>query len=139
MLTLYRRHSPGCSHHSRNYRKCKCPLWVQGALRGIWVKKSLKLRSWEAAQELIRDWEAAGSFETPKEKDPVSAERAITSFMEDAKARGLAEATLGKYKVLLEKQLLPFSKKNGVILIRELDAESLGEFRKTWSDKPLAA
>lgn len=34
MLTLYRRHQKSCEHRAkgRQYRRCKCPLWVDGFL-----------------------------------------------------------------------------------------------------------
>jgi hypothetical protein len=51
VLHLFRRHYPPCRHTSRRYRRCNCPLWVQGSLGGEWIKKSLNLTSWEAASE----------------------------------------------------------------------------------------
>jgi hypothetical protein len=42
------------------------PIWAQGTFHGKWMKKSLDLRNWEAAQKLVRDWESgyAGSDDT---------------------------------------------------------------------------
>ena len=54
MLTAYRRHQAPCSHRSRRFKNCKCPIWVQGSLRGEYVRRSLDLRSWEAAANLVR-------------------------------------------------------------------------------------
>ena len=30
MLTLYRRHTNACGHADRYYRRCKCPVWIEG-------------------------------------------------------------------------------------------------------------
>jgi hypothetical protein len=52
MLTLFRRHYPPCKHaghkQPRRYRTCQCPIWVQGSLRGEYIKEALELRSLEA-------------------------------------------------------------------------------------------
>jgi hypothetical protein len=37
---------------------------VEGKLRGVMVRKSLDMRSWEAGQALIREWEAEGGRRT---------------------------------------------------------------------------
>jgi hypothetical protein len=60
VLTLYRRRLTNCPHRleGRKYRRCKCPLWVQGTLAGETVRKALDLANWEAGQDLIREWES---------------------------------------------------------------------------------
>jgi hypothetical protein len=58
MLTLFRRHTKDCKFTGRKHRNCQCPLAVEGTLHGRMIRKSLDLRSWEAAQKLVRDWEA---------------------------------------------------------------------------------
>ena len=32
MLTLFRRHLKSCPHTSRDYRRCKCPIHIEGSL-----------------------------------------------------------------------------------------------------------
>lgn len=63
MLTAYRRHLKTCPHRSkgRTYRRCSCPIWVQGTLEGQSVRRSLDLANWERAAEVIREMEATGS------------------------------------------------------------------------------
>ena len=60
MLSLYRRHTKACPYHSRTYRRCKYPLWVQGTLAGQFIPKALDLASWDAGQTLVREWETTG-------------------------------------------------------------------------------
>ena len=57
MLFLYKRHTRQCGHRSRTYRKCKCPIWVQGIVDDIPVRKSLGLISWDRADEKRRELE----------------------------------------------------------------------------------
>jgi hypothetical protein len=89
VLAIYRRHQSPCKYTSRRFRNCKCPIWVQGSLRGEYVRRSLDLRSWEAASELVRGWEASGEVGVVKPEIPTVAE-AVTKFIEDAIARHLA-------------------------------------------------
>jgi hypothetical protein len=61
MLNLWRRHVRKCRHSSRRSKSCSCPIWVEGSLHGAKVRKSLDLRNWDAAQKVVRDWEASGN------------------------------------------------------------------------------
>lgn len=54
MLTIFRRHSTNCPHKPRSYRRCSCPIQVEGSLGGETIRKGLDLTSWEAAAKLIR-------------------------------------------------------------------------------------
>ena len=72
MLTIYRRHTPDCaffdkSRNSKGGKGCRdaCPIWVQGSLRGEYIRRALNLRSWEAASELVRAWDASGTIGVP--------------------------------------------------------------------------
>jgi hypothetical protein len=51
-LTIYRRHALDCSHRSkgRRWHRCSCPIWVQGSLGGEYVRESLNMTVWGAAQ-----------------------------------------------------------------------------------------
>ena len=50
MLNLYRRHQPPCKFSTRRYRNCTCPIWVQGSLRGEYIR-----RGTEQAERPLRD------------------------------------------------------------------------------------
>jgi len=62
MLTIYRRHREDCRHKSegRKYRRCRCPIWVDGFIGQEEIRKATGLRDWEKAQAKVRDWEAEG-------------------------------------------------------------------------------
>jgi len=55
VLTIYRRHRKSCKQRmeGRGYRRCLCPIWVDGSLNGLEMRKSLRLRDWQRAQELV--------------------------------------------------------------------------------------
>ena len=67
MLTAYRRHLKNCRRRDegRSYRNCRCPIWVDGILGGAEIRESLKVRDWQQAQEMIREWE----IELPATRD----------------------------------------------------------------------
>jgi len=96
-------------------------LWVQGSLRGEYVRRSLDLRSWEAATDLVRGWEASGEIGIIRTTAPTLAE-AADKFLEDCESRGLKEATLRKYRRLLEGELVPYCGSHHTAQLQRLTA-----------------
>jgi len=142
MLTIYRRHLKNCEHRTegRKYRRCRCPIWVDGILGEGRMLKSLGTRDWTRALELSRQWELDGR-ETPTNSEssgPITVAVATEEFVADAKARELKERTIYKYKFLF-KQLSSFCDAEGVHDLRQLDVRLLRKFRTTWKDRNLAA
>ncbi len=138
MLTIYRRHRKNCKQRTegRGYRRCLCPIWVDGSLNGIEMRKSLRLRDWQRAQELVRQWEAEGQHvEKPK---PLTLKEACERFLVDAEARNLREPTLYKYRLLF-RQLQAFATAEGLTWITELDIDWVRRFRASWPNKNIAA
>lgn len=122
MLNLWRRHLSRCPHKLRKFKRCSCPIWVQGTLHGQWMKKSLGIRNWEAAQKIVRSWEAR------IEGGSVSVKEAFERFLGDCEARHLGDATLGKYRLLAREMTARFGS-------RPADAVSvhdLSEYRESW-------
>jgi hypothetical protein len=97
MLTLFRRHIKGCKFKGRKHRNCQCPLAVEGMLHGRMIRKSLDIRSWDATQKLIRDWEAS------PEGGGLTVNQACEKFVSDATARQLSEPTLKKIRHLTDR------------------------------------
>lgn len=133
MLTVYRRHLAKCPHRSRRERRCRCPLHVEGTLRGEMIRQALNLTSWEAAQDKVRDWELG-----VVQEDAVTIADAKTRFLEDAEARKLSRESLKKYRGLL-KQLEAFAAKRGFRYLRQLDLQVLRDFRNTWVDGAISS
>lgn len=71
MLTIYRRHKKSCGHREegRNYRRCRCPIWVDGTLRGKEIRESLRELDWEKAQKSVRDRELASEPVVTRHRD----------------------------------------------------------------------
>jgi integrase/recombinase XerD len=140
MLTLYRRHKRDCPHRheGRTYRRCRCPLWVDGVLNGEEVRWSLGVRGWEQAQIVVREWEARGREPVAIEPEPVTVEHAWEQFLADAEAQKLHEDTIGKYR-LLSRQMKEFAGRLGLRFLCECDLNMLSKFRMEWRQGPSTA
>lgn len=138
MLTIYRRHRKNCKqrHDGRSYRRCLCPIWVDGLLNGLELRKSLKTRDWQAAHELVRQWEADGKRE--ERPAPIALKEACEKFISDAEARGLREPTVYKYRLLF-RQLQDFASAYGLAFMVDFDVDWVRRFRASWPNKNIAA
>jgi integrase/recombinase XerD len=136
MLTIYRRHRKNCKQRARGrrHRHCQCPIWVDGTLGGKDLRESLKVRDWQRAQDLIREWEAENR-RTVQQEHQVKIKDAHTKFIADAEARKLNDATLNKYRLLF-RQLDGFAETNKLQFLKQLDLDALATFRATWTQGP---
>jgi len=133
VLTIFRRHKKHCEHRSegREYRRCHCPISVEGFFAGTILRTALKTSDWNRAQDIVREWEAKQQI-TGRDA-PVSIAQATESYLADALARSLAAETLKKYRALFER-LNDFARDAGYALLRDLDVDSMSRFRGTWTD-----
>jgi len=106
----------------RAHRKCQCPIWAQGTLRGQWMKKSLDLRNWEAAQKLIREWESGAGHKT------IPVKEACDRFLEDCKARHLRPPTIAKYNLLVKELKEEFGNRT----VAGITVDELRAYREGW-------
>jgi integrase/recombinase XerD len=139
MLAVYRRHRSKCKFaDDRISMKCRCALWAKGTLEGEPYQKSLKTRSFERAQQLVREIEEGKKPIADKPKIP-TIEEAVTKFMADAEhGRKLTAGTLKKYRVLLD-QLKKFSKDRHATKLASLDVDFAREFRASWKDGAISS
>jgi integrase/recombinase XerD len=134
MLHIYRRHNPDlCDHKERTWRRCSCPLWVDGLLRGRRYHKSLKVRNWEVAAAMAQRLEAEGEEEESKKISDATEE-----FVKDATARGLKSDSLSKYRRMF-RDLNTFAADRGLLFLDELEVAELRAFRETWKNKNYSA
>ena len=142
MLTIYRRHQKSCKHGAkgRKYRDCSCPIWTQGTLGGKTVRKSITVRGWQKAQEIVRQWEADGRIEAATElvDDRITICQARDKYLADIDARRLNPSTVYKYSLLF-RQLESFASRYSVRFLPELDIDLLGTFRAEWKDGPCSS
>jgi len=101
MYNLYRRHENACRFRQQGIRaiKCQCPIWLDGTdALGVRKRYSLKTRDWTSAQtriiELDRPDNPARVVE-PAHSPKIEA--AVTSYLDDCRARKLQESTLTSY------------------------------------------
>jgi len=119
MLSVYARHSNDCpKKDDLTWRRCRCPKWINGTLKGEFIRKTTKTRSWEKAEKLRRQWEENGA---PEKTEPITIEQAIDAYLADAKTRELREATLYKLKGIFQKQVLTWTKDKGLRYLKEID------------------
>jgi len=139
MLITYRRHRKSFEHRREGlkYRRCRCPIWVDGYLAGREIRKSLGTADWQNAQDSVREWEADGSIAATAETEPITIEQAKTEFLADAAARKLRSATIDRYKMLF-RQLEHFAENAGMRFLNELETPALRRFRASWKDGDLA-
>jgi integrase/recombinase XerD len=136
MLTVYRRHSPTCQHQSREYNRCRCRIWYDWNIDGRRITKPIGTRDWQRGQQLAREMEAEGRvLDNGK---TVSVERACEDFLADARARGLREPSLYKYRLRLNR-LKEFATAKGLTFISHFNLEMTAKFRESWTNKGTAA
>ncbi len=128
VLTIFRRHLKACPQSSRHYRRCQCPIHVEGSLRGEKVRKALDLTSWEAASDLINAWNASGQIGVVIQEIPTVKE-AIEKFVADAQARNLKPESVKKIKDVIERRLKKYCDDQGYRVLRQLDVDVVREFR----------
>jgi site-specific recombinase XerD len=128
VLRLYRRHRLSCGRSSERYRRCQCPIYVEGSLGGEQIRKSLDLTSWEAASDLVAQWNAAGQIGGVRIEIP-DVVNAIAKHVADAEARNLQPASLRKIRDIIEHRLHRYCERKGYRQLRQIDVDAVREFR----------
>jgi integrase/recombinase XerD len=113
------------------YKRCACPIWCMGTIQGQHVRKSLNLTNWQAANELIRNWEADSSITG----DSTTVSGASELFIKDCRSRYLSYATLGKYELLFRE----LNGRYGNWNLKSISAAELDSYRGTWKLSPISA
>jgi len=87
MLTLYRRHLRACPHRlkAREYKRCKCPIWVGGTHFGMEVRKSLDTTAWEEAEHRLDVMKKTPAFTF---RQPKTVREAVTNTSSCAQIYG---------------------------------------------------
>ena len=97
MLTIYRRHLAECGYRSRRFKNAAARFHAEGSLRGEKIRKALDLDSWEAASDLIANWNAAGEIGGVRFVVP-SLDEAVQKYIADAEARNLKPESVKKIR-----------------------------------------
>jgi integrase len=133
MLTIYRRHQRDCEHwrEGRKYRRCRCPIWVDGYLNGQEIRQSLRTCDWQKAQETVREWELLQA-QPQTQTEPIAVAQACENFLVDVRSR-LSDCTIYKYKLLFSR-IEEFAKRKGLRCLKELELPILDQFRSEWKE-----
>ncbi len=147
MLSVYSRHYRPCTSDDINYKRCRCPKWVNGLLGsdGPFIRWSAKTRSWEKAEEFKRELEAEydakqnGAREVVDvAPEKIGVKDAVARFINSKRNENLAESTLDTLKTIFEKQFLSWATESRLRDLEEITTADLEAFRDTWEDGPLA-
>jgi hypothetical protein len=96
-------------------------------LAGRKIRKSLDLRNWEAAQKLVRDWEANPSGRA------VTVSQACEKFMADAKARNLSEGMIRKLRHVTNE----LKDALAAVPLRSVTVDDVRNIREGWKLAPV--
>ena len=69
----------------------------------------------------------------------MTVEKAVESYLADARSRELKPATLSKLETIFRKQFLAWTRVQGLEFLDQLDLDALLSFRSTWKDGGLAS
>src|SRR5438552_1492588 len=140
MLTPYRRHKISCPHQNkgRAYRRCNCPIWVDGVFDGAEIRQSLRVHTWEEAERELQKLKQRLTQTGSTADSPATLKHAWDEFTRDAEARNLREATLAKYKYL-RADMERFAASQGLRFVAGFDLEQLRKWRAAWPNKNLSA
>ena len=129
MLKPFRRHVLSCFHRGKGriWRKCSCPIWVEGRIDGLRVRRSLDTANWEIANDKILEMEAG------KRKKTVSVTNATEEYIQDCRNRALSAETIKKHEQILN-PLTTFCEHRGISQLRALDVEIARKFVQSWTD-----
>lgn len=97
-------------------------------LGGEKIRKAVDLTSREAASDLIAGCNASGQIAVMRQKVPTIAE-AVTNHVADAEARNLKPKSSKKIRDGIERRFLGYCTKRGYLELRQLDVDSVRDFR----------
>jgi hypothetical protein len=85
MLTLYRRHSKAkCKYTARTEKRCSCPIWVTGTIRGQTIspgRQPLNTRMWRDAEREIERWQQDPENRRVEERESTAIEDAKDKYL----------------------------------------------------------
>jgi site-specific recombinase XerD len=90
------------------------------------IRKSLDVRSWEAAQKIIRDWELYGQSLS------VSVADALGRWISDCEARQLSSESMRKYNRLSRALTAELGDKS----LRSITVDDVRKLRESWTFSP---
>lgn len=142
-VILYKRHKASCPHKDeKNYRRCRCSVWMEYNVDGQQTRKSAKTFNWDTAQDKARAIEKTYlDAELGRGPAPAAAktiEQAIAQFMDSKRGEDLSPNTLYKHTLTLNR-LQAFCDLGGIYFAKDITLSHLTSWRATWSFESLLA
>lgn len=136
VVKVYQRHSKKCLKEQKagQRKRCKCRLWLRWGKNG---KRSAKTRSLEIATKAARkleqelEFEALG-IEAPKKPDHITIEAAIKLYLDEMAQRGVKDPSKPRRMLAW---LREYAYQKGIILLKDVTALLLTEWRNGWTFK----
>jgi integrase len=91
------------------------------------------MRSWDAAQAQIREWEAVGVS-----AELVTVSEAVEAFLRDANARNVRLASIKNLRIVLE-ALKAYADTKGIKAVGQFTMQDVLTFREGWTFQPVTA
>ena len=107
------------------------PIWVRGRLGDDYIRQGLDIRSWEAAQQYVRDWEANGTMQENAKR--VTVADAYEKLIRELRSLNVTQPVIRKFEILPQERLEAFCKQKGIRWLDELNVEAVRDFRSTWT------
>src|SRR5436305_1687035 len=101
------------------FKRCHCPIWIQGTWDGKPTRHSLDVDTWVAAERKKREIE--DGIKPQEQPKTISIESALAAFIADCEARNLNDSTLRKYRGL-QRRLVDYGQTRGKIGCSDFDA-----------------
>ena len=141
-VIVYKRHKEACEHREdKNFRRCRCAIWMEWNLNGKQTRKSAKTFSWDEAQQKARKIEQEhldAELGHSKPGAPKTVADAIALFLDSKRGEDLAANTLYKHKLTLDR-LQAFCDTEGIFHLKSLTLSHLTTWRAKWTfESPLA-
>jgi integrase len=165
-LALYQRHRQQCKgghpHNSRSseyderkrgWKRCECPIFVSGTLKGEFKRQNSCQWEWDDARTIARQWEESGNWRalptantaeagqepevSTAEPSRISIADAIKVFLDHREAARIALPTLRKYKTFT-KQLAAFADSRGYVMLDQVGLSDIDIFYSSWNLGPRA-
>jgi hypothetical protein len=141
-LALYRRHRRDCkAHHpeelrtseyderKKGYKRCECPIFASGTLAKRFRRQSTGRWEWAHAKALAAQWELAGTWTgvgatlpapapdpAPQTSSRCTIVEATEAFLSHRRNRGVAPATLAKYRTFT-RQVRDYADSRGYVFM----------------------
>jgi hypothetical protein len=134
-VTVYARHSSKCpkskDKNAGQWKRCKCPLWLQWNKDADQFKKSAKTRSWDIATKTARNLEQdleleALGIEPIRTADHITIESAVELYLGDMAQRGIKDPSKARRMLA---RLRDYANAREVVLLKDVSARLLTEWR----------